>query len=257
MIRVYCADIRPLFAQELFDEKIRLVSPQRKEKILRYRNHKDRCRSLAAGLLVREGITEAGFDWDQVVVRTGKYGKPELSLQLREHSGRAEVYSAEQPAQSGTFHYNISHAGNYAVAAFAGQPVGVDIEEKYRIRNSDILSRKILTQNENIYWQQYCAGLSGDESLTQEHMHKKLQSELARIWTRKEAYCKAVGKGLALDFSTVETMEETEELFFLTEPFEDDMWLSVCVLGERKKNLQQSGTCKKNKHCTMIWKMIR
>lgn len=246
MIRVYGADVRPLLDEKLFAEKIRLVSSERKEKILRYRNKQDRCRSLAAGLLVREGVEEAGVSYEQAVVVAGEHGKPMLHTRQEGKSGGGQMCFLEGGRKE-LLHFNLSHAGDYAVAVFATQPAGIDIEGKYRIRNVDTLARRILTDRENVYWQRFRAGLIGDG----EEIQRELASELARIWTRKEAYAKAVGDGLSLEFSQIETVEpETEDVFFLTEPFAEDMWLSICLVGQNEAHRQPFGDC------TVDWKMM-
>ncbi|MEU8877967.1 4'-phosphopantetheinyl transferase superfamily protein [Streptomyces javensis] len=90
-----------------------------------------------------------------------------------------------RPAVSGTpLHFNMSHAGDLVFFAFAGSPVGVDVE---KLQPASVVE-----------------GVA-------ESLHPKERAELnalapadrpaafARCWTRKEAYLKGLGTGLSRD----------------------------------------------------------
>ncbi|MFC9220439.1 4'-phosphopantetheinyl transferase family protein [Streptomyces hygroscopicus] len=90
-----------------------------------------------------------------------------------------------RPAVSGTpLHFNMSHAGDLVLYAFAGVPVGVDVE---KLQPASVVDQ------------------------VAESLHPKERAELdalaradrpaafARCWTRKEAYLKGLGTGLSRD----------------------------------------------------------
>ncbi|OPF78492.1 4-phosphopantetheinyl transferase [Streptomyces antioxidans] len=90
-----------------------------------------------------------------------------------------------RPAVSGTpLHFNMSHAGDLVLFAFAGSPVGVDVE---KFQPASVVEQ-----------------VAGS-------LHPKERAELdalapgdrtaafARCWTRKEAYLKGLGTGLSRD----------------------------------------------------------
>ncbi|MFJ2200867.1 4'-phosphopantetheinyl transferase family protein [Streptomyces violaceusniger] len=90
-----------------------------------------------------------------------------------------------RPAVSGTpLHFNMSHAGDLVLFAFAGSPVGVDVE---KLQPASVVDQ------------------------VAESLHPKERAELdalapadrpaafARCWTRKEAYLKGLGTGLSRD----------------------------------------------------------
>ncbi len=102
--------------------------------------------------------------------------------------------------------YSISHSGNYVICVLSDRRVGVDIENKFRSIFSEAkeerlnkIAKKCLTMAEEIQY------LSSDE--------EEKVDLLLRFWTRKESYSKAIGKGLALDFSTIDT-KKMDALFW-------------------------------------------
>ena len=102
--------------------------------------------------------------------------------------------------------YSISHSGNYVVCVLSDRRVGIDIENKFRSVFSeskeeqlDRIAQKCLTMGEEIHFQS-CESYEKTEMLM-------------NFWTKKESYSKALGKGLAMDFSKIDT-EEMEGLFW-------------------------------------------
>lgn len=202
MMRVWMASVEPLLDKNIFTQKLSLVHPFRRERVLACRNEIDRCRSLAAGLLLRKAFLQLGFAYEQLEIRVGEYGKPQLD---------------------GGWYYNISHAGDYAAAVIAKVPVGIDIEEKKRFEKKEKLAKRFLAEQELAMYR-----LLDEVGKT---------DMLARTWTRKEAFSKADGKGMAIHFRTIDTLRE--DIFWSTEPMEG-YWFSICAFsGDRDSMLRR------------------
>jgi 4'-phosphopantetheinyl transferase len=97
-----------------------------------------------------------------------------------------------RPAVAGRegLHFSLSHSGDAALFAFAGVPVGADIEIRQGRRGGDSL-----------------AGLLGhlhpDERAVIEELPSSLREEaFLSCWVRKEAYLKGIGTGLPGGLST-------------------------------------------------------
>lgn len=96
---------------------------------------------------------------------TGEYGKPCLAC--------------------GSLYFNISHTGDFLLIAVADFPdIGVDIETVKPRGSLDGLARRCFSDCEFDRWQR----------LPEE---QQLQT-FYRLWTKKEAFVKAVGRGIAL-----------------------------------------------------------
>lgn len=101
----------------------------------------------------------------------GEYGKPALICN--------------------TLHFNISHTDNLLLVAVANFPeIGIDIEVIKPRNNLDGLARRCFTASEFQVWRQ----LSLSQSL----------DTFYRLWTKKEAFVKAIGRGIALGLEQCE-----------------------------------------------------
>lgn len=129
-------------------------------------------------------------------------------------------------------HFNISHSGSHAVCVLGEARLGVDIEEPRAVRAS--MWRRVLTERE----QDWLSGRSDKEE------------SFLRLWTLKEAYAKAVGKGLGLNFTAMEfslsiSGGQTEitcsrEGSFFQKRLENGAVLSLCVLdGELSEEMRK------------------
>lgn len=210
MLKLYQADIRPLFSEAVFEEQLKQVNEQRRAKVLRCKRKEDKCRSLAAGLLLRYGLLQEGIDYDKAEFGKNAHGKPML----------VSAVPTEQPLC-----FSLSHAGDYAVAAFSHQEVGVDVE-KCRMRfdgeegqvHMMRIAEKSFTQRE----QERLKRLSGKERIM----------EFTGIWTKKESYAKAAGCGLQMDFSDIDTDHDG---CYHGITIEQQYCVSVCTFTEEQE----------------------
>lgn len=75
-------------------------------------------------------------------------------------------------------YFNVSHSGEYLAIAISESPVGIDIQKEKVIR--DGMYRKMIQPSEKV--------LIGEER----------QRDFLRLWTLKESFVKAEGKGLRI-----------------------------------------------------------
>lgn len=108
-----------------------------------------------------------------VELATATHGKPALA----------------DPASG--IHFNVSHSGDWTVVAIARVAVGVDVERVDPRRATKRIADRFLTAAERDLIQTR-AGPHGDAAFFM-------------VWSRKEAYLKAVGTGLSVPFSKVDS----------------------------------------------------
>ena len=108
--------------------------------------------------------------------------------------------------------FSLSHSGKYAVCAIADENIGVDIENKGRKLLLDCNQEKLVSVVKKVF--------SEEEYMVYNKCSKEEQIEFfLKLWTRKEAVSKALGKGLAMDFSKICEPDEKFLSFWLNEEY--------------------------------------
>lgn len=172
MVYTYYIDVTQFENETLFQEKLNLLSPYRQQKIALLRHEKDRNRSLGAGLALDHALEIYGLKEKSMEYEFGEWGKPVLKYQPN-------------------IHFSLSHSGDYAICSIGDRPMGNDIEgvRQGRLKVADRFFAK-----EELEWMY---AVEDEEEVTQ---------RMFRIWTMKESFLKATGKGISLplyDFAVV------------------------------------------------------
>lgn len=144
------------------EEAMRVVAPQRRAKAMRYHFDIDRRQSLAAYLILMQGLkSEYGIST-----------APEF-----------EYIAGDKPYIAGhlNIHFNMSHYGNGVACAISDHPVGVDIEAVAPI-DWDVAHR-----------------VMNDEQLREIESSSDPARTFTRLWTTKESLLKQTGEGLCDD----------------------------------------------------------
>lgn len=206
MIKVYAARITG-FPIEQLDSLLARLPEERRRKLLSFRFMEDKLRGVTGDMLMRAVLPQMlDCTADELKFGTNLYGKPILL-------GHDKVG------------FNISHSGDWVVlAAGSSGRIGIDIE---RINVMDLeLARQFYTEEEY-----------GAIMKHQSHEGRLLQ--FFRIWTAKESYIKATGKGLSIPLDSFSTVEgdvmakrqfiESELWYFCTFSLEEGYLLTACA----------------------------
>ncbi|MBO9600430.1 MAG: 4'-phosphopantetheinyl transferase superfamily protein [Cohnella sp.] len=176
---MYAVEVSRALRPDLQEQLTALCSPRRRARLERFRHADDARRSLMAEMLVRAAI---GTEWPtdvasgELAFGHDRYGKPYLL-------GHPEL------------HFNLSHSGRWCVCAVSTVPVGVDVEQA---RSMDLgWTDRFLSEEER-------------EDLRARDESDRLW-RFYELWTRKESYAKAVGRGLTPELLTVSVTEGDEE----------------------------------------------
>lgn len=152
------------------------LSEYRREKLRRVTNPEVRRRGLGAELLLLHALARCC---------------PELPLPPR-------ILCAEggKPTLQGTdMRFNLSHSGAFAACALSDGEIGLDIQIPVQMREG--LVRRFLTPEERRYLD---TASDRDAAFTE-------------LWTRKESFIKATGKGLAAGLDSFCAAPGVEELY--------------------------------------------
>ena len=169
---VYIANTGALKETGLYNSAFDAVSPERREKVLRYRFLKDRVLSLGAEVLLRKALTDCGIEIPEIHCGYKTDGKPFLK------------------GVEG-FDFNISHSEDFVMVALSGNETGCDIE---KITEIDLeIAKKFFFREEY----ENIAALPASE---------KRNGLFFRYWTLKESFMKATGLGMRLPLDSFQIL---------------------------------------------------
>ena len=195
---------------EDLERALAVLSEQEQARANRFHFARDRRRFVRGRALLRRilgGYT--GVEPARVPLELSPSGKPFL-------------------ANGSGLHFNLSHCEDRGVLAVASRPVGVDLEKVRTVPEALVIAERLFTVLEN---------------RALRACPQQLQSEaFLRCWTRKEAYVKARGGGLAttpLDAFEVtlergspqiDLRENTEEKWTLYEVEAGADWIAALAI---------------------------
>lgn len=151
------------------DRLVAVLSPDERERAVRFHFRRDAMRWIVARATLRE-ILGAYLETEPVAIAFtyGPKGKPALVVE----EGRADLQ------------FSISHSADLAAfAVTVGVPVGVDVERLREVDDMEQIAARTFSVRE-------CSAL---RSLPPEQR----AAGFFNCWTRKEAYIKALGEGLS------------------------------------------------------------
>ena len=196
-IKVYYSELDSDFSDERFRNLVSNLPLFLQNKINRLRRKTSQLNSLVGLELLKYALKENGFSDDKIEdIEYNTNGKPFIQ---------------------NAFYFNLSHSNNIIVLACYNSEIGIDIEQ---IREVD--STKL------------------SAFLSEKEIHEIRQSNkpnllFADIWTKKEAFVKAIGKGIAkTPFAKIQISENTisylDKKYFCTKiSIQNNMSSHFCV----------------------------
>lgn len=170
MLKIYCCDISD-FSDEDFLEMYQNADRSRQSKADRLQQEPSKKLTLAAGMLARIGLARYFHVSPKTIsFRRGKNGKPY--------------------AEGLDIHFSLSHSGSLAVCVISDKPVGIDVEHRRPV-NKKVMKR-CFTKEERRYV------FSEDV---------RVAGRFLEVWTKKEAYVKMHGMGVA-DFMSFDVLQQ-------------------------------------------------
>jgi len=156
----------------------RVLNLEERQRADKFRFEADRVRYAFARSTLRRVLARyINRSPENIVFDTNCFGK--LYIKDRENNGPLS--------------FNLSHSGRLALIAVAwDRLVGVDIEEIRQIDNVHALAKEYFTIQEQRF-------------LLAAALRSKVQEAFYACWTRKEAYIKAIGKGLSIPLTSFDT----------------------------------------------------
>ena len=172
-----------------------LLPPWRRERTERLKHSPARQESLAAGLLLGCVMERWNISpWEPVTILPA--GKPVFS-------GREDVW------------FSLSHSGRYAMCAVSGMPVGADVQLMRPVNLS--MARRLHP---------------GERDWLSRQAEEERENAFFRLWTRKEAWVKAVSEERTLSLSETDVIHRLPGLTFRDWVLPGEYRASVCAREE-------------------------
>lgn len=212
--RVYAADVSCLEDAALFDRFYAGLPSDRQEKITKYRFDRDKRLSLGAGILLKKALSDAGCK-----------KVPELSYQKD-----GKPFFAALP----DFHFNLSHSGRWVLCAVFSQEIGCDVE---KLGSCDpALAKRFF------HPQEYEAILACPTQAEKDDL-------FFRLWTLKESYIKAVGRGLSMGLDSFCISISEDELSLQAQSSKPYTLFSLSVASDYRAACCVQGNSKQPELC--------
>lgn len=163
MICIYAMKITKKIDLGVFQQLEKIISTERRERIKKYHFEEDKKRSIMAEVLLRHSLKkDFGITREQIQFTNNSFGKPKLK-------------NFEQ------IHFNLAHAGDWVVCGVSDDvPIGIDVEI---IKSNDLgVAKAFFTSSEY-------------KDILNQPKEKQIKY-FYKLWTLKESYVKAEGKGL-------------------------------------------------------------
>ncbi|GAA0158378.1 transferase [Lithospermum erythrorhizon] len=167
--------------QKLINRYLEILSPCEKDSIFRMCDEELRKRAILARALVRTTIARYQINSQPLIsprslkFRKNAYGKPEV------------YWEQNDECHPPPLHFNMSHTSSLIACGVSSRfPIGIDVEDKHRVTKHSVSSfaKRYLTEHEIQFLTSF------KDPIVQ-------QQEFIKLWTLKEAYVKALGKGFS------------------------------------------------------------
>lgn len=197
-MKIYAVKISDI-SEEKLDKLCLSIDSEKRHRIERFINKKDKIRTLIGEILVRSIIIrELNIENEYIKFEKNQYGKP---------------YLLGYP----DFNFNISHSEDFVVCAVDSKPVGIDIEVVKCIEYKDI-AQNFFTEREF----NYIVKQKSDIQL----------SRFYEIWTLKESYMKCLGKGFSIPLKSFSVcMDEYENIRVIDDNQNENCIFKVFDMG--------------------------
>jgi 4'-phosphopantetheinyl transferase len=168
MLDVFILENRNSLEKIYYDKLLNYISSEKKVRLGRFYKFEDAQRSLLGDLLARYAICQRlGLKNNDLAFGLNDYGKPGLLVPTG-------------------IDFNIAHSGSWVVCAVNDKPVGIDVE----------VMKPIDIHNAKSYFSQeeYNTLINQPPEMRMKYFYS--------LWTLKESYIKAEGKGFSIPFDS-------------------------------------------------------
>ncbi|KEO78089.1 4'-phosphopantetheinyl transferase superfamily protein [Paenibacillus polymyxa] len=184
MVVMYRININESIKNNNIKNLMQFISSSRRKRAMRFWNVRDSYRSVLGEMLARYAICHrSGCLNENIKMQFDAGSKPRLLF----------------PA--GLF-FNISHSGDWVLCAISNNSVGIDVEYMKEV---------------NLQIAECFFSTSEYQFILNHHSEEELKKRFYQIWTLKESYVKADGRGLRLPMKSFSMLFKEQHISIHTE----------------------------------------
>jgi len=182
-MNIFAFNINNRLSKNIITKFMNLISKDKYVKIKKLKCKEDVQRSLIAEILIR-----------YIIFKRYKISNNEISFVFNEY-GKPFLNNINN------FYFNISHSGEWIVCAIDSNYIGIDIEF---IKPIDFeIAQRYFSEKEYSYF------LAKKDSDKLNYFYD--------LWTLKESFIKAVGKGLSIPLNSFSIIKENNSIFLISD----------------------------------------
>ena len=209
MIEIYAVRLPDHIEEEHFNNLIERLPEDKQVSAKRFVRTQDALRMLTGEMLTRSAINKSTkIPIGEMVFASNKYGKPYVE-------------------NVKDVHFNISHSGEWVVCGVDAEPIGIDIQIIKSIKLK--IAERFFSQDE------YSDIVAKDENERTDYFYD--------LWTLKESYIKAVGRGLTIPLHTFTIQIGSSGISFKSPSGEDGFYFKQYEIDK----LYKLSVCASNK----------
>lgn len=205
MLQIAAVKLDDPLERNQYDKLVTYISLEKQNRINRFHQIYDAQRALIGDILARYLLCKRlGVRNNELIFALNEYGKPFL-------------------IHDSNIQFNISHSGRWVTCSIDNFQVGIDVEQ---VKPIDISIAERFFSKEEV------------KSLMNRCIAER-ESFFFDLWTLKESYVKAVGKGLSIpldsfsiqiagDNITLNSAMESEDYYFKRYPIDKGYKMAVC-----------------------------
>ena len=172
-----------MFDEKLYKKAYNIVTEGRRSKADKLRFNEDKCRCIAAGLLLNYALRQEKVDNHSEIVMVDIIKACDGYDKSYDYKIKYQKKGKPYFKDYKELNFNITHSGKYVACAISDTPIGIDMEGNRKDVCS--IARRFFNKDESEW---VCMAESESEQ----------KERFLKIWTFKEAYSKMTGDGIAL-----------------------------------------------------------
>lgn len=228
MIDIYAVKLSERLENSIYNFLLECLPLEKQERVRRFYHWEDAHRAVLAEVLIRTiACRQLNLKNSQITFSKNEYGKPFL-----------------QDVEG--FYFNLSHSGEWVVCAVDDESIGIDVEIIKPIHYD--IARRFFSEEEY-------------NDLILKNDSEQLPYFFT-LWTLKESYIKALGKGLSMPLDSFSVRVKNNETIELKDPLQCNSFriyeidpgykLAVC-----SKKQEFPGSIKIKDAVELYWEMLQ